>query len=89
MSKFKCKKCNFLNEDNKEQVSFFRLAAKLGTYAVVIYFAISFLALFIFVALVVVMDGICSSSSSSSSSSPGSVERQRCKRCGHEHEGGA
>lgn len=83
MSKFKCKKCNFLNEDNKEQVSFFALAAKLGTYAVVIYFAISFLALFIFVALVVVMDGI-----GDSNSSPGSVERQRCKRCGHEHEGG-
>ena len=77
MAKFKSRKCNFLNEENKEQVSFLGLA-------VVIYFAISFLALFIFVALVVVMDGI-----GDSNSSPGRVERQRCKRCGHEHERGA
>lgn len=83
MAKFKCRKCKFLNEENKEQHSFLGLAAKLGTYAVVIYFAISFLALFIFVAMLVVMDGI-----GSNNSSPVSVERQRCRRCGHEHEGG-
>ncbi len=84
MAAIACNRCGKVHkiEEEKKPSSFAGLAAKWGGIAAVGYFAFSFLALFLLVATIFIIDGLGDSSSSAGENEGEVKNRSYCKNCG-------